>query len=431
MKLEEKYIQEIQDKFSKIENKQDLLILLNYTKKLIYGSNCNSLTLKHLNYYSNPEHCVNRYSTFSIAKKSGGVRQINSPTSGLKIILRVLNCIFQCCFEPHRAANGFVLDKSIVTNAELHVRNNYVYNIDLKDFFHSFDRNRVKVALLKEPFNLNGEKEPLAFIIASLCTHPLILLDDTVKTVLPQGSPTSPTLTNLLCIVLDRRLNGLAKKFGANYSRYADDITFSSHHNIFGTDDFQKELKRIIEDDQSLTINTKKTRLQKTGFRKEVTGLTVNEKVNVQKRYVKQIRMWIYYWEKYGYLRAQQLFSVDYKKDKGHISKGQPNLVNVLSGKLDFLKMVKGENDSTYFGLKNRFDKLVNNNDRIKNILDLWENVGIEAAMDKYYLGFVKSSFVESNSPKDSYFGLNDSLLNKLFQSGTLEITDDDFDDNK
>jgi hypothetical protein len=416
MKLEEKHIQEIQDKFSKIENKQDLLILLNYTKKLIYGLNCNIITLKHLNYYANPENCVNRYSTFSITKKSGGERQINSPIGGLKTILRVLNCIFHCCFEPNRAANGFILGKSIVNNAELHIRKNYVYNIDLKDFFHSFDRNRVKMALLKEPFNLNGDKEPIAFLIASLCTHPLIVADNTVKTVLPQGSPTSPTLTNLLCIVLDRRLNGLAKKFGADYSRYADDITFSSHHNIFVKEDFQRELKRIIEDDQSLLINVKKTRLQKTGYRKDVTGLTVNEKVNVQKRYVKQIRMWIYYWEKYGYLRAQQLFSEDFKKDKGYVGEMKGNLGKVIRGKLDFLKMVKGENDSTYIKLMERLDRLESNKSSIKIILDLWENDGIEAAMEKYYLGYVKIKSQPQSLHTDEDFGLDDEFVSALLK---------------
>jgi hypothetical protein len=279
--------------------------------------------------------------------------------------------------------------------------------------------------LLKEPFSMNGEKEPLAFLIASLCTHPLLLEDGSTKTVLPQGSPTSPTMTNLLCITLDRRLNGLAKKFGADYSRYADDITFSSHHNIFEMEDFQKELKRIIEEDQSLTINSKKTRLQKTGFRKEVTGLTVNEKVNVQKRYLKRIRMWIYYWEKYGYLRAQQLFSVDYKKEKGHISKGQPNLVNVLSGKLDFLKMVKGESDSTYQKLIKRFITLSSNQSKNHKAIEIWEKSGIEKAMIFYYNTYkyrpsysVDEVIIDSpvKQPTLEDLGLNKEELAEMFK---------------
>jgi RNA-directed DNA polymerase len=388
MKTEETHIKEIKLKFSKIENKLDLLVLLNYVNQLIFGEKSISFTINQLNYYADPSKCKKRYQTFVVLKKSGGERQINSPIKGLNALLKSLNIILQSIAEPHRLAFGFVLNKSIVDNAKIHLNKNYVYNIDLKDFFHSFDRKKVKKVFSQEPFNLKDDKEPIAFLLASLCTHPL-LIDDKTKIVLPQGSPTSPTLTNIICIRLDRRLNGLAKKMRIKYSRYADDITFSSDSNVFKDAEFQTELKRIIEEDQNLVINPKKTRLQYTLNRQEVTGLTVNEKVNVQKRYVKQIRMWIYYWENYGYKRAQQLFSNDYFKDKGHIMSGKPNLVNVLSGKLDFLKMVKGEQDSTYASLKNRYDLLKENKieekvNSLENILNLFKSKGLNFTMNEY-----------------------------------------------
>lgn len=422
MKLEQKQISEIKLKFSAIENRDDLLVLINYTKTSLYGDKVKPFTLKQLTYFAHPENCKNRYKTFSIKKKSGGDRQINSPADGLRSILRVLNVIFQCCAIPHETANGFVLNKSIVTNAKRHLNKHYVYNIDLKDFFHSFDRNRVKMALMREPFSLNGDKEPVAFIIASLCTHPL-LINESLKVVLPQGSPTSPTLTNLLCLNLDRRLNGLAKKIGADYSRYADDITFSSHRNVFNSETFIKELKRIIEVDQDLRINDKKTRLQKFGFRQEVTGLTVNEKVNVQKRYVKQVRMWIYYWEKYGYSKAQQIFIKDYTKDKGHVKNLNSQLSNVISGKLDFLRMVKGEGDSTYSSLNSRFFKLKEancpNRVKISEVLKLWESKGIESAMDYYYeISKKVDNFAENvqNLNQDTLLK-DEEIINKIIES--------------
>lgn len=384
MKIEDTHITEIKSRFSSIETKEDLLNLLNYARTILYGEDCEFFKMNQLTYYADPSKCSNRYVKFTVKKKSGGERQINSPVKGLKSILKVLNFVLQCCFEPHKSANGFVLNKSIVTNATKHLGKNYVYNIDLKDFFHSFDRQRVKTGLMQEPFSLKGKKEPLAFLIASLCTHTLEI-DGEIKNVLPQGSPTSPTLTNILCIRLDRRLNGLAKKVGADYSRYADDITFSSPRNVFNSETFIKELKRIITDDQYLTINDKKTRLQKYGYKQEVTGLTVNEKVNVQKRYVKQVRMWIYYWEKYGYTKAQKIFINDYIKDKGHIKNSNSQLSNVLSGKLDFLKMVKGENDATYIKLKERFDIVNDSNSSMVKLLDIWENSGIEVAMNIFY----------------------------------------------
>lgn len=384
MKIENKHKDLIRNKFAEMNSKDDLVKLLSEAKNMLYGEDCKPILLKSLTYYVNPIICKKRYKTFTIKKKSGDERIIHAPVKGLKSILRSLNFVLQCVYQPHEAATGFVLEKSIVDNAKKHVGHHYVLNMDLKDFFHTFDRNRVKMGFMFEPFNLIGDKERLAFLLASLCTH-TFEIDGEVKTVLPQGSPTSPTLTNILCKKLDRRLNGLANRFGATYTRYADDITFSSQHNIYKDEEFKKELKRIIEEDQKLVINPKKTRLQKAGYRQEATGLIVNDKVNVRRKYVKQIRMWLYYWEKYGYQKAQQIFKRDYIADKGHVKNMNAHLVNVLDGKLEFLKMVKGTEDGTYKGLKTRFDSLIGYEDPINKVLNVWESDGIEKAMEIYY----------------------------------------------
>lgn len=393
MKIEQAHIEQIRKQFTELQNKEDLVKLLSDAKNMLYGEVCKPIQLKSLNYYAHPALCKKRYHTFTIKKKSGTDRTINAPVKGLKTILRSLNFVLQCIYEPHEAATGFVLKKSIVDNAKKHVGHHYVLNMDLKDFFHSFDLNRVKMGFMFEPFNLNGNKETLAFLLASLCTHPFEI-DEEVKTVLPQGSPTSPTLTNILCKKLDRRLNGLANRFGATYTRYADDITFSSPHNIYSDEIFNKELKRIIEDDQKLVINPKKTRLQKAGYRQEVTGLIVNDKVNVHRRYVKQIRMWLYYWEKYGYEKAEQIFKRDYIADKGHVKNINARLVNVLDGKLEFLKMAKGTEDERYNRLKERFDRLIKlkkTKDESKvdlnSVLNILVNQGLNKGM-KFYSKF-------------------------------------------
>lgn len=381
----------IRNKFAEMQTKSDLVNLLSEAKDVMFGEKTQPFPLKSLTYYADPRLCKARYKTFYIPKKSGGNRQIHAPVKGLNFLLQALNFVIQCIYEPHPSATGFVQNKSIVDNAKMHAGKPFVYNIDLKDFFHSFDKPWVKYAFMKPPFNLNGDREFLAFLLASLCTHPFEV-DGETKRVLPQGSPTSPTLTNQLCKTLDRRLNGLAKRFGATYSRYADDITFSSIHNIYRKKDFQYELYRIVEENQGLKINPEKTRLQKHGYRKEATGLVVNEKVNVKRRYVKDLRKWLYLWEKYGYERAEQIFKKDYTADKGHVKKGEPNLENVLDGKLDFLKMVKGEQDSTYLKLRERFDKLLAENDPINKILEVWEKEGIDKAMELFY-GQEKGSY--------------------------------------
>ncbi|MEP1087732.1 MAG: reverse transcriptase family protein [Algoriphagus sp.] len=384
MKIEQIHIDQIRKQFAELQSKEELVKLLSDAKNMLYGEECKPVQLKSLTYYANPTLCKKRYQTFTIKKKSGADRIIHAPVKGLKSILRSLNFVLQCVYEPHEAATGFVLEKSIVDNAKKHVGHHYVLNMDLKDFFHTFDRNRVKMGFMFEPFNLNGDKEPLAFLLASLCTHPFEI-DGEEKTVLPQGSPTSPALTNIICKKLDRRLSGLANRFGATYTRYADDITFSSPHNIYTDEAFTKELNRIIEEDQKLVINPKKTRLQKAGYRQEATGLIVNDKVNVRRRYVKQIRMWLYYWEMYGYEKAEQIFKRDYIADKGHVKNINAHLVNVLDGKLEFLKMVKGIEDGTYKGLKERFDLLVGYTDPTNQLFDIWESEGIDKAMDVYY----------------------------------------------
>jgi retron-type reverse transcriptase len=231
----------------------------------------------------------------------------------------------------------------------------------------------------------------LANMIAAICCTEMEverLIDgewvSVKKNVLPQGAPTSPVFSNIICQRLDYLLSAVAKRFGLKYSRYADDITFSSMHNVYQPEsDFLNEIQRIIGD-QGFHIKESKTRLQKEGYRQEVTGLLVNEKVNVQKRYIKQLRMWIYYWENYGYEKAESLFRQDYVADKGHTKKGLPNMLNVLKGKLDYLKMVKGEDNALYLKLRERFDRLAGEVDNFVLLINLWEEKGIDSAIDAY-----------------------------------------------
>ncbi|MGO2103629.1 MAG: reverse transcriptase family protein [Psychroflexus halocasei] len=384
MKLTKQHTDKIKSRFQEMESKEDLVALINLVNQMLYGENCELLELKKFAYYCNPKFSTNRYTEFSIPKKNGDRRQIHAPVNGLKHILKPLNIILNTLAVPHFKATGFVPGKSIVDNAKLHVGKHYVYNIDLKDFFHSFDRQWVKYGFMIPPFSLGKEKEELAFLMASLCTHPFEI-DGKIKTVLPQGSPTSPTITNILCVKLDRRLNGLAKRFNINYSRYADDISFSSQTNVFKKDEFLNELHRIIGD-QKLEINPAKTRTQMTGYRQETTGLIVNEKVNVNRRYVKQLRNWLYLWERYGIEKATEKFQKDYKnpgRGRGYSKNDSANFKQVLNGKLLFLKMVKGEEDSTYQKLKKRFDKLQSCS-KTNKLIEIWQKEGIEAAIMAY-----------------------------------------------
>jgi retron-type reverse transcriptase len=240
--------------------------------------------------------------------------------------------------------------------------------------------------------SIKNSRSNLPNIIAALCCTEIYVERKSElsewglvkRNVLPQGAPTSPVITNIVCQRLDYLLSGVAKRFGLKYSRYADDITFSSMHNVYDPEsNFLKELHRIIAE-QGFHIKESKTRLQKDGHRQEVTGLLVNEKVNVQHRYIKQLRMWLYYWERYGYERAYDFFLRQYMADKGNLVKGKPDMANVIGGKLDYLKMVKGPDNELYLKLKVRFDKLCVLVSPLSSILDVWENEGIEKAMEVY-----------------------------------------------
>ncbi|ARV12014.1 hypothetical protein BTO09_06485 [Gilvibacter sp. SZ-19] len=417
MKLNTYQTEYIRDLFANMSSKKDFLFLLNKVKELIYKEKTIAFSEQQLNYYINLNPNVKmekKYFSFSIEKKSGGTRTIHAPSEGLKEFQKAVSIILSAIHQPHDNATGFIQNRSIVNNARKHIGKNYVYNIDLKDFFPSIDANRVWARLLIEPFNLGTsvERKKIANMIKAICCTNMEvqrLIDDKWESVnlnvLPQGASTSPVLTNIICDRLDKRLTGVAKRFGLNYTRYADDITFSSNHNVYRLDSgdtetiytanssFDREVRRIIVG-QKFHVKESKVRLQKRGYRQEVTGLTVNEKVNVPKRYIKEIRHWIYFWERYGYDKATELFRVKYRKDKGHIKNDSPNLIMVLEGKLLYLKMVKGEYDPTYVKLRSRFRELLNPDSAItinlsddnyeSIILDTIFSDGLDEAMKEY-----------------------------------------------
>ena len=345
----------------------DLLNLVNAIKQDELKEKYHPYTMRQMGWFCNPNHVFHRYRDFEIPKKSGGKRTISAPRSrNFKHLLSYVGQILQSVYEPSAHAMGFVPGKSIADNAKAHVGMHYVFNIDLKDFFPSIERARIVARLQVRPFNFTKE---VALAIGGLCT--MRVLQDGSHTeepkyryVLPQGSPASPVITNLMCDKLDYQLSGLAKRFGLNYTRYADDITFSSLHNVYQEDsDFRKELLRIIAG-QGFTINGKKTRLNKVGARQEVTGLTVSpSKVNVTRKYISDLRGLLFTWEKYGYGIAQMSLehhnSILFQQGIKRASRINVSLACVVGGKLMFLRMVKGAEDSTYLALQKRYDKLM------------------------------------------------------------------------
>ncbi|MGE5298686.1 MAG: reverse transcriptase domain-containing protein [Acidobacteriota bacterium] len=289
-----------------------------------------------------------KYKSFSIPKKSGGVRRISAPVGGLKEIQRKLASHLTEIYPNPVYVHGFIAHRSVVTNATPHLNKKHVFNIDLKDYFPSITSNRIIGLLRSKPFNFNDQ---VASTIAGLTCS---------EGSLPQGAPTSPILANMIALRMDKALRKLCKRDHVSYSRYADDLTFSSSRSLpksillidedTGAVLVGDELREIITDNY-FKINPAKTRLSRNGQAKYVTGVKVNASPNLSRKYIRQIKNMLHAWEKWGTDRAQQEF-----KDKfgGENRKFQ----NVLWGKIAYLKSIKGNNDLTYAKLYNKFVEL-------------------------------------------------------------------------
>ncbi len=239
-----------------------------------------------------------KYHAFKISKRGGGFREIHAPCPELKLLQRKLSYLLQDCIEeinskrkfPDQLAHGFKRDHSIVTNAVKHRRKKYVFNMDLEDFFGTINFGRVRGFFIK---NANFMLHPdAATVLAQIACH---------GKGLPQGSPCSPVISNLVGHVLDVRLCQLALKCGCTYSRYADDISFSTNKPDFPSSiaclipgqahewEVGSALQKIVAR-TGFTINPQKTRLQYRGSRQDVTGLVVNKKVNIRTEYRRTVR---------------------------------------------------------------------------------------------------------------------------------------------
>ncbi len=237
---------------------------------------------------------LSHYKRFQLPKKSGGKRTISAPIPHLKnaqywVLEHILNLV-----QPTEHAHGFVAERSIVTNATPHVGRDVVVNIDLKDFFPTITYRRVKglfVAL--------GYAESIATILALLCTEPdtdLVELDGQKYHVakgertLPQGAPTSPALTNLLAYRLDRRLRGVADKFGFTYTRYADDLTFSASNEAAGRVGQLLWSVRQVIDGEGFVIHPGKLHVMRKGRQQKVTGIVVNDQPGIDRATLRKFR---------------------------------------------------------------------------------------------------------------------------------------------
>lgn len=290
---------------SNLKQLQDAETIQDLAKILGYKSNRLAYIL-----YKYPEE--SKYTVFSIPKKNGALRVINAPNKRLKLLQRRLaNLLYSCIEEtkpkheklnrttedkPTRTrakksvSHGFQQGLSIATNAEKHVNKKYVYNIDIENFFPSINFGRVRGFFIKN--NRFRLKPNVATIIAQIACH---------NNSLPQGSPCSPVISNLIAEIMDSHLVRLAKKTGCTYTRYADDLTFSTNlsrfpktiacKKLFKSNEWKtgKELTKLIQY-SGFSVNSHKSNMQFFDSRQTVTGLTVNRLVNTKSEYYRYTR---------------------------------------------------------------------------------------------------------------------------------------------
>lgn len=300
-----------------------------------------------------------RYTTFILPKRSSGVRIISVPFKGLKFVQWRLVQVLNEVYAPHSTVHGYVGNRSILTNADVHARKRYVLNIDISDFFPSINFGRVR-GLFIHRFGLDDR---VATVLAQICCH---------NNELPQGAPTSPVVSNLICSRMDEELARLATRHSCAYSRYADDITFSTNDRHFPSQlarrstvvkepasiKIGEELRDIVENN-GFRIKSQKARLQTEKQRQIVTGLVVNIAPNVKRKFVRQIRAMLYAWRKHGYEAAErEHFEKHAVKYRGPYGIERPSFRDIVRGKIAFLGMVKGKQDPVYIRYWNQLVKI-------------------------------------------------------------------------
>lgn len=276
-----------------------------------------------------------RYSTFEIPKRSGGTRTIKAPDEKLKLLQQKLSRLLQDCIDEINEAkkqqdtvtHGFKRGRSIFSNAMRHRHRRWVFNLDLQDFFPSIHFGRVR------GFFIRDKGFALHPVVATVLAQ--IACDGEV---LPQGSPCSPVISNLIAHVLDMHIVRLAGKIGCAYSRYADDLTFSTNKKEFPPEIARKskddphvwlpgsELEEIITH-ADFKINARKTRMQYRDARQDVTGLVVNRKINVRCEYRRNVRAMVH-----------SLFRTGNFELYGPVTKEGKTILQLRKGTLDELQ---------------------------------------------------------------------------------------------
>ncbi len=310
---------------------EDLLTLILLVQQLD-GSSGPHITEKQLRYLEVKSSEL--WSSFRIPKRGGGSRRIESPDPFLLLIQRRIKRIIEATYCPLECVHGFVEGRSVVTNATPHVNKRYVIKFDINNFFPSISKDRF-VELMQEKGLATRE---FATLLSRYCFY---------KEKLPQGGATSPVISNIVFLNTDMLLLEMARELDLTYTRYSDDLTFSSNHYVrMGA--LTKRVSGLLSD-SGFVINRKKTRFLRKSDRQKVTGVITNEKLSVDRRYINNLRAIIHNYQHRSRDELMRQFAAQgYGAGK--------SIEQVISGKLNYLSMVRGACDPIYMRLRAKYE---------------------------------------------------------------------------
>ena len=297
-----------------------------------------------LSYYAYKADKSALYKIFDLPRRNGKMRRIEVPVPTLKFIQRIIHESLTRIHMPHPAVHGFRAYRSIVTNAKQHLRSQYVLNIDLADFFPSITRKRIYGRLVAAPYSLDRK-----------VANPIAALSTNAFSRLPQGSPSSPVIANMVAAELDSDLARLCAKQYCRYTRYADDITISTSRTVMsphiarypnarGTGQvIIGDLLTDVIEKHGFRLNPRKSRLQSYWTRQTCTGLVVNgDRVSVPRSYMRRLRSLVDHWHKNGWADAAFVL---HSEENRPLLDYREALLNHVLGRINYIRMVRGRDD--------------------------------------------------------------------------------------
>lgn len=397
--------------------------------------------IRHLSGSKNRER---HYHTVEVPKRRGGERKLSVPSDTMKWVQRGLLQVLTHLFPRHRCAVGFERGESPVSHAGRHIGRRFVYVVDIEDFFPSISWDRVYGMLQVYPFGLPPHA---ARLLANLVTY---------EGALPQGAPSSPILANLLCRKLDSRLFKWARTKGYHYSRYADDLAFSTDKASFPTHD-QEFIDAIIREER-FEMNAKKRRLMPYSRRQMVTGLVVNEKPNLPRHYVRGLRALLHNVERHGWesqvdrdlvfdnadewaayrdrdITLEEAKVVQRRQSQAHLlvrpssllpkAEDVRSLQRVVRGRIAYLGLVRGEECPLYRRLLDQYWSLIEREEGLAKGREIYNKLRVKAKAEAVASTSASGEGVPAGSPPKNPYAMYkeiEELPEKEYRTKLMEL---------